>query len=379
MPDARIASPASFPHFMLKEIYEQPRAILETIQQHVAGDLIFPGELQPIENALQTFKKIIITASGTSRHAGLAGEIMIEDLSGIAVDVEYSSEYCYRSTHSGTDPIIMVITQSGETADTIAAQREALTRGAKTVAISNVANSTIVREASANLLTHAGPETAVPATKSFTTQLTVLYLFALFLARKQGRMTSEVIRTYLKRLLQLPEALERSLPAWDSLTAEYAQHYRKAQTFLYLGRSVHYAIAREGALKLKEISYAHAEGYPVGELKHGPNALVNERLPLVVLATSDRHDPDSMLRYRKTLGLLEDLKSQGGKLIVLATEGDRDAASVADHIIFVPPAPELLLSLLEVVPLQLFAYHIAVLNGCDVDHPRNLVKAVVRE
>ena len=364
---------------MLKEIYEQPHAILETIQQHVAGDLIFPGELQPIENALQTFRKIIIAASGTSRHAGLAGEIMIEDLSGVAVDVEYSSEYCYRSTHSGADPIVMVITQSGETADTIAAQREALTRGAKTVAISNVANSTIVREASANLLTHAGRETAVPATKSFTTQLTVLYLFALFLARKQGRMTSEVIRIYLNRLLQLPEALERSIPAWDLLTAEYAQHYRSAQTFLYLGRSVHYAIAREGALKLKEISYAHAEGYPVGELKHGPNALVNERLPLVVLATSDRDDPDSMLRYRKTLGLLEELKAQGGKLIVLATEGDRDAAALADHIIYVPPAPELLLSILEVVPLQLFAYHLAVLNGCDVDHPRNLVKAVVRE
>ena len=368
-----------FPHFMLKEIYEQPHAILETIQQHVAGDLIFPGELQPIENALQTFKKIIIAASGTSRHAGLAGEIMIEDLSGVAVDVEYSSEYCYRSTHSGADPIVMVITQSGETADTIAAQREALTRGAKTVAISNVANSTIAREASANLLTHAGREMAVPATKSFTAQLTVLYLFALFLARKQGRMTSEVIRTYLKRLLELPEALERSLPAWDSLAAEYGQHYRQAQTFLYLGRSVHYAIAREGALKLKEISYAHAEGYPVGELKHGPNALVNERLPVVVLATFDREDPDSVLRYRKTLNLLEELKGQGGKVIALATEGDREVSRVADHVIYVPAAPELLLSILEVVPLQLFAYHIAVLNGCDVDHPRNLVKAVVRE
>jgi glutamine---fructose-6-phosphate transaminase (isomerizing) len=369
----------SFPHFMLKEIYEQPHAILGTIQQHVAGDLIFPGELQPIENALQTFKKIIITASGTSRHAGLAGEIMIEDLSGVAVDVEYSSEYCYRSTHSGADPIVMVITQSGETADTIAAQREALTRGAKTVAISNVANSTIAREASANLLTHAGREMAVPATKSFTAQLTVLYLFALFLARKQGRMTSEVIRTYLKRLLELPEALERSIPGWDSLAAEYATHYREAKTFLYLGRSVHYAIAREGALKLKEISYAHAEGYPVGELKHGPNALVNERLPLVVLATSDREDPDSMLRYRKTVNLLDELKAQGGKVIAVATEGDEEVARVAEHVIYVPAAPELLLSILEVVPLQLFAYHIAILNGCDVDHPRNLVKSVVRE
>ena len=373
------ASAGPFAHFMLKEIYEQPQAILETIQQHVAGDLIFPGELQPIESALQTFKKIIIAASGTSRHAGLAGEIMVEDLSGIAVDVEYSSEYCYRSTHSGADPIVMVITQSGETADTIAAQREALTRGAKTVAISNVADSTIAREASANLLTHAGREIAVPATKSFTTQLTVLYLFALFLARKQGRMTSEVIRTYLKRLLELPEAIQRSIPAWDSRAGEFAQQYRKSQTFLYLGRSVHYAIAREGALKLKEISYAHAEGYPVGELKHGPNALVSEHLPVVVLATSDAEDPDSMLRYRKTLNLLEELKEQGGKLIVVATDGDREVRSLADHVFYVPPAPELLLSILEVVPLQLFAYHMAVLNGCDVDRPRNLVKAVVRE
>jgi len=219
----------------------------------------------------------------------------------------------------------------------------------------------------------------VPATKSFTTQLTVLYLFALFLARKQGRMTSEVIRSYLKRLLQLPESLQHSIATWDSLAAEYAQNYRQAQTFLYLGRSVHYAIAREGALKLKEISYAHAEGYPVGELKHGPNALVNDQLPVVVLTTCDHTDPDSILRYRKTLNLMEDLRAQGGRLIAIATDGDREVQSVANHTLFVPPAPELLLPLLEVVPLQLLAYHIAVQNGCDVDHPRNLVKAVVRE
>ena len=364
---------------MLKEVYEQPRAIQDTIQQHVAGDLIFPGELRPIENALQTFRKIIIAASGTSRHAGLAGEIMIEDLSGIPVDVEYSSEYCYRSTHAGQDPIVVVITQSGETADTIAAQREALTRGAKTLAISNVDHSTILKEASAGLLTHAGVEKAVPATKSFTTQLTVMYLLALFLARKQGRMTSEVIRTYLKRLLALPEAIEQSLPAWDAEAAECADTYHKAQTFLYLGRGVHYAIAREGALKLKEISYAHAEGYPVGELKHGPNALVSDQLPVVVLATCDHNDPDSVLRYRKTLSLLEDLKAQGGKFIVVATEGDREVLPLADRVLFVPAAPELLLPILEIVPLQLFAYHVAVKNGLDVDRPRNLVKAVVRE
>ncbi len=364
---------------MQKEIYEQPAAILETIQRHVQGDLIFPAELHPVENALLGFKKIIIAASGSSRHAGLAGEIMIEDLSGAAVDVEYASEYCYRSTHSTGDPIVLVITQSGETADTVAAQREAQARGAKTIAIANVADSTIAREASAGLLTFAAPEVAVPATKSFTTQLVVLYLLALFLARKRGRMTSEVIRSHLQRLLQVPGMLEQALPQWDQQAAAFAGRCHEAKTFLYLGRSVHYAIAREGALKLKEISYTHAEGYPVGELRHGPNALVDERVPLVVLATCDRSDPDSLLRYHKTVSLLRDLKSQGAKLLVLASEGDLEAELLADHVFFVPAASELVLPVLEVVPLQLFAYHVAVLNGCDVDHPRNLVKSVVRE
>jgi len=378
-PLAGEASLAPFRHLMQKEIYDQPAAILETIQRHVNGDLIFPSELHPVEHALLGFQKIIIAASGSSRHAGLAGEIMIEDLSGVAVDVEYASEYCYRSTHSAADPIVVVITQSGETADTIAAQREALARGAKTIAIANIADSTIAREANAGLLTFAAPELSVPATKSFTTQLVVLYLFALFLARKRGRMTSEVIRSHLKRLLEIPGMLEQSLPPWDQQAAAFAGECHQAKTFLYLGRSVHYAIAREGALKLKEISYTHAEGYPVGELRHGPNALVDDQVPLVVLATCDRSDPDSMLRYQKTLSLLRDLKAQGAKLFVLATEGDVEAEFIADHVFFVPPAPELVLPLLEVVPLQLFAYHIAVVNGCDVDHPRNLVKSVVRE
>jgi glucosamine--fructose-6-phosphate aminotransferase (isomerizing) len=364
---------------MHKEMYDQPAAVLETVQRHVSGDLIFPSELHSVETAFLGFKKIIVAASGSSRHAGLAGEIMIEDLSGAAVDVEYASEYCYRSTHSTSDPIVMLITQSGETADTIAAQREALARGSKTIAISNVADSTIAREASAGLLTYAAPELAVPATKSFTTQLTILYLFALFLARKRGRMTSEVIRTHLRHVLDVPPALEQSLPAWDQQAAEYARECQEAKTFLYLGRGVHYAIAREGALKLKEISYTHAEGYPVGELRHGPNALVDEQLPLVVLATADRSDPDSMLRYQKTIALLQDLSAQGAKLVAVATEGDQDVAAITERVLFVPPAPELVLPILEVVPLQLFAYHFAVMNGCDVDRPRNLVKSVVRE
>jgi glucosamine--fructose-6-phosphate aminotransferase (isomerizing) len=376
---AKNNSNGKFEHVMRREIYEQPTAIAKTIGKHLKNDIIFPGELQAIEGALLTFEKLIIAASGSSRHAGLAGEIMIEDLSGVAVDVEYASEYCYRSTHTSVDPVVIVITQSGETADTIAAQREALTRGLKTIAISNMPNTTIPREAGAALITGAGPEISVPATKSFTTQLTILYLMALFFARKRGRMTSEVTRTDLQCLLRIPEQIEHELSHWDELAEEYASEHFKAEKFLYLGRGVHYAIAREGALKLKEISYAHAEGYPAGELKHGPNALVDEKLPVVVLATVDRHDPDSILRYRRTLEVLKEVRSRKGPLVTVATEGDKEVASIADQVFYVPGAPELLLPILEVIPLQLFAYHVAVKKGYDVDHPRNLVKAVVTE
>lgn len=377
--DKHNGSNDKFAHAMRREIYEQPAAIARTIEKHLKNDIIFPDELLPIESALLTFEKLIIAASGSSRHAGLAGEIMIEDLSGVAVDVEYASEYCYRSTHAAVDPIVMVITQSGETADTIAAQREALTRGVKTIAISNMPDTTIPREAGAALITGAGPEKSIPATKSFTTQLTILYLMALFLARKRGRMTSEVTRSYLKHLLQLPEAMDENLAAWDRLAEEFGQVHYQAEKFLYLGRGVHYAIAREGALKLKEISYAHAEGYPAGELKHGPNALVDEKLPVAVLATCDRNDPDSVLRYRRTLDVMKEVRSRRGQLITVATEGDQEVGSIADQVFYVPSVPELLLPILEVVPLQLFAYHVAVKKGYDVDHPRNLVKAVVTE
>ncbi len=364
---------------MRREIYEQPEAIARTVAKHLKDDTIFPGELDAIESAMLNFEKLIIAASGSSRHAGLAGEIMIEDLSGVAVDVEYASEYCYRSTHAAVDPIVMVITQSGETADTIAAQREALTRGLKTIAISNVSPATITREAGAALITGAGPELAIPATKSFTTQLAILYLMALFLARKHGRMTSEVTRTHLQRLLRLPDAIENNLRTWDDSADRFGAAQSSAEKFLYLGRGVHYAIAREGALKLKEISYAHAEGYPAGELKHGPNALVDEKLPVVVIATSDHADPDSVLRYRRTVDVMKEVKSRRGRLVAVATEGNAEVESIADHVFFVPPAPELLLPIIEVIPLQLFAYHIAVHKGYDVDHPRNLVKAVVTE
>jgi glutamine---fructose-6-phosphate transaminase (isomerizing) len=373
------AATDSFTHAMRREIYQQPQAIAKTIEQHLKDDILFPGELHAIESALLTFEKLIIAASGSSRHAGLAGEIMIEDLSGVAVDVEYASEYCYRSTHAAVDPIVMVVTQSGETADTIAAQREALTRGVKTIAVSNVAEATIPREASAALITGAGPELAVPATKSFTTQVTVLYLMALFLARKRGRMTTEVTRSYLQRLQRLPDAIESNLRVWDDLAEQFGQKHFQAEKFLYLGRGVHYAIAREGALKLKETSYAHAEGYPAGELKHGPNALVDEKLPVVVLATRDQRDPDSVLRYQRTLDVMKEVKSRRGQLVAVATEGDLEVAEVANDVFYVPAAPELLLPIVEVIPLQLFAYYVATKKGYNVDRPRNLVKAVVTE
>jgi glutamine---fructose-6-phosphate transaminase (isomerizing) len=372
----------TFPHVVLREIYEQPGALRQTIGRCTEGGRILSPELQLVDGALRSCRRMIIAASGSSRHAGLAGEIMIEDLAGVPVDVEYASEYSCRSTHAGADPIVVVITQSGETADTIAAQREALNRGAKTIAISNAADSTISREASATLITYAAPERAVPATKSFTAQLAILYLFSLYLARKLGRMDSAAIRSHLDHLAAIPQEMEWRLGAWDAQAAGAARAVEKAKAFLYLGRGIHYAIAREGALKLKEISYVQAEGMPAGELRHGPNALVDENLPVVALATRDTvdsGDPGSALRYQKTLAVLEYVKSRSGKAIVIANEGDREILSLSDRVLFVPPAPELLLPTLEVVPLQLFAYHFAVLHGSDVDHPRNLVKAVITE
>jgi glucosamine--fructose-6-phosphate aminotransferase (isomerizing) len=364
---------------MLREIYEQPQALRETIRRNVEGKNIFAAAAPSIGCAFPRIGKIIIAASGSSRNAGLAGEIMIEDLAGIPVDVEYSSEYCLRSSRAGEDTLVVLITQSGETADTIAAQREALRRGARTVAISNVAESTIARESSASLITYAAPECAVPATKSFTAQLAILYLFALFLAQERGRIDFEGVNNHLDRLARIPDEIERELSAWDSQTAKVARLVQDAKALLFLGRGIHYAIAREGALKLKEVSYVQAEGMPVGELRHGPNAMVDEKLVVVALATRDTSDSDSTLRYQKTLGVLEYVKSCGGRVIAIATEGDSEVAQIADRVIFVPVAPELLLPVLEVVPLQLFAYQFATLNGCDVDHPRHLVKAVVRE
>ncbi|HKO03303.1 MAG TPA: SIS domain-containing protein [Candidatus Acidoferrales bacterium] len=367
----------TFPHLVLREIYEQPSALRQTIDRCTEGGRILAPELQLVDGALRSCRRLIIAASGSSRHAGLAGEIMIEDLSGVAVDVEYASEYSSRSSHTGAGTLVMVISQSGETGDAVAALAEATRRGAVTIGLTNVPGSTIAREAAACLLTRATPELAVPATKSFTAQLCLLHLLALRLAAAQNRMDSAQVRTALDALEAVPESLEASLGGWDSAALEAARRFQQSTAFLFIGRGVHYAIAREGALKLKEISYAHAEGYPAGELLHGPNALVSEASVVVALATCDRRDEDSVGRYQKTLAVLEYVKKHGGKAIVIATEGDGEVAALSDCVIRVPSAPELLLPILEVVPLQLFAYHAAVLRGFDVDHPRNLVKAVL--
>jgi glutamine---fructose-6-phosphate transaminase (isomerizing) len=368
-----------FPHAMLQEIYEQPEALSATIERYAPEGALSADAFPNVAEILRGRQRLVIAASGSSRHAGLAGEIMLEDYAGLAVDVEYASEYSYRSTHTLHDPGVLVISQSGETADTLAALREARARGLATVAITNNPASTMATEADSSLPTLAGKEKAIPATKSFTTQLTVLYLLTLYLARLGGRMTGQTVSAHLEHLKELPQQLEASLPSWEEQIHAIAAHTYTSKGFLYLGRAIHYAIAREGALKLKESAYVQAEGYPAGELKHGPNALVSPETPLVILATYDKEDPDSVLRYQKTLQLMHDMNKQGATIFSVTIEGDEEAAKLSTYSVAVPAVNEFLLPLLEVVPLQLFAYFTAILNGVNVDAPRNLVKAVVTE
>jgi len=366
----------TYPHRMLAEIYEQPGAWRATIERSVEGGQIFARELASLGQGVRAFEKLVIAASGSSRNAGLAGELQIEDLSGLPVDVEYASEYAYRSPGSSAGTLVMVISQSGASADAVAALREARKRGAATLGLTNAPDSVIAREADAKLLTRATAELAVPATKSFTTQLAVLFLFALRMACERGRMDAGAAAGQIERLRALPGQLEQRLDAWSAESLAAARRFAGCKVFQCIGRGVHYAIAREGALKLKEITYSHAEGYPAGELLHGPNALVGESSVVVALATRDQADPGSVVRYEKTLAVLEYVKARHGRTLIISCEGDRRAAALGDATLFVPDAPELLLPLLEVVPLQLFAYHFGVLHGCDVDHPKNLVKAV---
>ena len=378
--DPIMAEKAGFKHFMLKEIYEQPRAIRETTLGRISLDTghIFLHEMQISEAEFRAAKKINILACGTSWHAGQAGKFMIESFARVPVEVDYASEWRYRDPIVGENTITLVISQSGETADTIAAQREAKTKGSHTVAICNVVGSMITREAAGTIYTHAGPEIGVASTKAFTCQLTALYLFGLYLAQVRGAMTAEQIRTAAQELTLIPAKLE-TIFTHDEKYEDLAKRFQRAHDFLFLGRGIHYPIALEGALKLKEISYIHAEGYPAGEMKHGPNALIDENLPVVVIATRDTGDPDSMLRYEKTMSNLKEVKARSGVVIALATEGDEEIKEAADHVLYVPAAPEELSPILEIVPLQLLAYHIAVRRGCDVDQPRNLAKSVTVE
>jgi len=303
---------------------------------------------------------------------------MIESFARVPVEVDYASEWRYRDPIVGADTITLVISQSGETADTIAAQREAKAKGSHTLAICNVVGSMITREAAGTIYTHAGPEIGVASTKAFTCQLVALYLFALYLAQVRGAMTSEQIRAAAEELTLIPGKLENIL-THDEACEDLAKRFQRAQDFLFLGRGIHYPIALEGALKLKEISYIHAEGYPAGEMKHGPNALIDENLPVVIVATRDANNPGSMVRYEKTMSNLKEVKARSGVVIALATEGDEEIKESADHVLYVPAAPEELSPILEIVPLQLLAYHIAVRRGCDVDQPRNLAKSVTVE
>jgi len=374
------AEKGGYRHFMLKEIYEQPRAVRDTTLGRVSLDTgkIFLEELGVTPEEFKNTTKISIAACGTSGHAGLAGKFMIERLARLPVEVDYASEWRYRDPIVGKNELAMFITQSGETADTIAALREAQSKGARTLAICNVVGSAIAREASGTIYTHAGPEIGVASTKAFTAQLTALVLLALHLAEVRGTLSMDDARAFITELNKLPGKLE-SILAHDEACEKLANLYHRSHGFLFLGRGVHYPIALEGALKLKEISYIHAEGYPAGEMKHGPNALIDDNLPVVILATCDRTDKDSVLRYEKTMSNLKEVTARGGKIIAVATEGDAEIAGEAEHVLYIPPAPELLSAILEIVPLQLLAYHIAVLRGCDVDQPRNLAKSVTVE
>lgn len=362
---------------MLREIYEQPEAIRRTLDLYMTGPALNADAFAPMSHWLNPRGEVLIAASGSSRHAGLAAEILLEDLCGLAVDVEYASEWGCRNTVNPRHPSVLVISQSGETSDTLAALRLARDNGQQTLAIANVPGSSMLREASVAMPLAAGRELAIPATKSFTGQLTALYLLALFAAQKTGAMDAAELDRNIRELSALPEQIGRQLDGWRTRTAELAKKYADASTFLYLGRGIHYAIAREGALKMKESSYVHAEGYPTGELKHGPNALVGEQVPLVALATVDRGLEDSMLRYEKTLQLLADMKKQGARVIAIANIGDEQVKALATDTIEVEPANEYLLPIEEVIPLQLFSYFMALEHGVDVDRPRNLSKAVI--
>src|SRR5579864_4377518 len=378
--DPIMAEKGGYKHFMLKEILEQPRAVRDTTLGRVGQESgrIFLDEMDISPKEFKAFRQVRIVACGTSWHAALAGKFMIERLARVPVEVDYGSEFRYRDPIVGPDTLTIVISQSGETADTIAAQREARHKRSKTLAICNVVGSMITREASGTLITHAGPEIGVAATKTFTAQLTALFILAMHLGQANQRLDPATSLKLVEQLLRLPAQLEEILRR-DAVYEDLTKTLFRSTDFLYLGRGIHFPIALEGALKLKEISYIHAEGYPAGEMKHGPNALIDENLPAVIVATRDPEDELSRILYEKTLSNIQEVKAREGVVVAVACEGDTEVSKIADHVISIGVTNEMLLPILEVVPLQLLAYHIAVRRGCDVDQPRNLAKSVTVE
>jgi glucosamine--fructose-6-phosphate aminotransferase (isomerizing) len=380
--DPIMAEKGGYKHFMQKEIFEQPRAVRDTLLGRISQDTgkVFLDEMAITEKEFREFQNVRILACGTSWHAGLAGKFLIERLARLPVEVDYGSEFRYRDPIIDGRTLAVCISQSGETADTLAAQREAKQKGSPSLAICNVKGSMITREAAGTILTHAGPEIGVASTKAFTSQLAALVLLGSYLGQARGKLSEDAARALMLEFTRIPHKMETILQAEETGFYEnLARQFFRQSDFLYLGRGIHYPIALEGALKLKEISYIHAEGYPSGEMKHGPNALIDENLPVVVLATRDETDPASMTLYEKSVSNIKEVKARDGIVISVVTRGDRLAREASDHIIELPPAPDLLAPLLEIIPLQLLAYHIAVRRGCDVDQPRNLAKSVTVE
>jgi len=365
-----------FAHYMVKEIYDQPEAVRTVIENNLDHDGQMP-HLGLSEDLIRSFSKITIAASGSSRHAGMVGEFMLERMVGLDVEVDFASQYCYRDPMVAPHELTIFPSQSGTTIDTITALQVARRKGACSLAICNVPETPLTQLADATLLTHAGEEVAIAATKSFTTQLTALFLFSAHLARIRTTM-NHATKVALLALPTLPELIEKALET-DAPCLEFARQLHSYKDFIYMGRDIDYPIALEGALKLKEVSYIHAEGYPTGELKHGPTALVNEHLPIVVLAMQDRHDPDSVLRYGKTLASIREFIEREIPVLAIASETDTELQKIAPCILRVPEAPALLQPIIEVIPLQFLAYHIAVLCGRNIDRPRHLSKSVVIE
>ena len=378
--DPIMAEKGGFKHYMLKEIYEQPRAVRDTVQGRISIDTgkVYLDQMDISEDDFRAITSIKIAACGTSWHAGLAGKYMLEQLARVPVEVDYASEFRYRDPVLSENDLLIVISQSGETADTIAAMREAKQAGCKVLAVCNVQGSMIHREADGTILTHAGPEIGVASTKAFTAQMVALYLFALYLGQLRGNIDENKAKDLAGDLAQLPLKIEQLLNDADSIE-ELSKEYFRVQDFLYLGRGINFPVALEGALKLKEISYIHAEGYPAGEMKHGPNALIDEKLPVVVINTREEGNAASELRYEKTHSNIVEVKARDGIVISVLTEGDGMSSKVSDHVIEVPETSDLLSPIVSVVPLQLLSYHIAVRRGCDVDQPRNLAKSVTVE